>query len=104
MPIIRLLAGTLRMTGLPPLPRGHRRRSPETAKKKIAPPPDEKAVVAALASKDHTEYDRLRAGVAETFGVRVGTLDDKVEALRKKRRRRTIRTCCHTGRSSRGLS
>ena len=56
----------------------------KTAKKKIAPPPDEKALVAALARKDHTEYDRVRAELAETLGVRVGTLDDKVEALRKK--------------------
>jgi putative DNA primase/helicase len=47
--------------------------------------PDDKAVIAALASKDHTEYDRLRAGVAETLGVRVGTLDEKVEALRKQK-------------------
>jgi hypothetical protein len=42
-------------------------------------------VIAALASKDHTEYDRLRTGVAETLGVRVGTLDDKVEAMRAAR-------------------
>ena len=54
------------------------------AEKKIVPPPDEKALVAALARKDHTEYDRVRAELAETLGVRVGTLDDKVEALRKK--------------------
>ena len=56
----------------------------QAAEKKIVPPPDEKALVAALARKDHTEYDRVRAGLAETLGVRVGTLDDKVEALRKK--------------------
>ena len=56
----------------------------KTAKKKIAPPPDEKALIAALAHKDHTEYDRVRGDLAETLGVRVGTLDDKVEALRKK--------------------
>jgi Protein of unknown function (DUF3631) len=54
------------------------------AEKKITPPPDEKTLVEALARKDHTEYDRLRGDVAETLGVRVGTLDDKVEALRKK--------------------
>ena len=47
--------------------------------------PDDKAVIAALARKDRTEYDRLRADVAETLGVRVGTLDDKVEALRAER-------------------
>src|SRR5260221_14664875 len=46
--------------------------------------PDDKAVIAALARKDRAEYDRLRADVAETLGVRVGTLDDKVEALRVK--------------------
>ena len=47
--------------------------------------PDDKAVIAALARKDHTEYDRLRADVAETLGIRVGTLDDKVETLRSER-------------------
>jgi putative DNA primase/helicase len=54
------------------------------AEKKIAPPPDEKALIAALARKDHTEYDRVRSGLAETLGMRVGTLDEKVEALRRK--------------------
>jgi len=49
-----------------------------------APQPNEKALVEALARKDHTEYDRLRGDVAETLGVRVGTLDDKVEMWRKK--------------------
>jgi hypothetical protein len=47
--------------------------------------PDDKAVIAALASKDHTEYDRIRIGVAETLGVRASTLDDKVEAVRAAR-------------------
>src|SRR6266545_4263477 len=55
------------------------------AEKKITKPPDEKALVEALARKDHTEYDKVRSEVAETLGVRVGTLDDKVEALRKKK-------------------
>jgi putative DNA primase/helicase len=41
-------------------------------------------LIEALARKDHTEYDRMRADLAETFGIRVGTLDDKVEAIRKK--------------------
>jgi Protein of unknown function (DUF3631) len=54
------------------------------AEKKIAPPPDEKALVEALARKDHTTYDHMRADLAETLGIRVGTLDDKVEAIRKK--------------------
>jgi putative DNA primase/helicase len=54
------------------------------AEKKSEKPPDEGALVKALASKDHTEYDRLRAEVADTLGIRVGTLDDKVEASRKK--------------------
>jgi putative DNA primase/helicase len=54
------------------------------AEKKIAPPPDEKALIAALARKDHIEYDRMRADLAETLGMRVGTLDDRVEALRRK--------------------
>jgi hypothetical protein len=47
-------------------------------------PPDERALVAALARKDHTEYDRMRSELADTLGIRVGTLDDKVEAVRKK--------------------
>jgi putative DNA primase/helicase len=54
------------------------------AEKEIAPPPDEKALIAALARKDYAEYDRVRADLAETLGMRVGTLDGKVEALRKK--------------------
>jgi hypothetical protein len=54
------------------------------AEKKITPPPDEKALLEALARKDQTEYDRVRGELAETLGMRVGTLDDKVETLRKK--------------------
>jgi len=41
--------------------------------------------VEALARKDFTEYDRLRVPVAETLGIRLGTLDDKVEAAREAR-------------------
>jgi putative DNA primase/helicase len=48
------------------------------------PRPDDKTLIAALARKDHTEYDRVRSELAETLGIRVGTLDDKVEAIRKK--------------------
>jgi putative DNA primase/helicase len=48
--------------------------------------PDDKVLIEALARKDHTEYDRMRADLAETLRIRVGTLDDKVEAIRKKRR------------------
>src|SRR5262245_21194049 len=47
-------------------------------------PPDEQALVEALARKGHTEYDRMRSDLADTLGIRVGTLDDKVEATRKK--------------------
>src|SRR5262245_46230983 len=54
------------------------------AEKQTTAPPNEKALVEALARKDHTEYDRMRVEVAETLGIRVGTLDDKVEAIRKK--------------------
>src|SRR5262249_31232381 len=53
--------------------------------KELAPPPDEKTLVEALAAKDHTEYDRVRSDVAKTLGIRVGTLDDEVAAVRKKR-------------------
>jgi hypothetical protein len=45
----------------------------KSAEKQISPAPDERAVVAALARKDHTEYDRVRSEVAETLGIRVGT-------------------------------
>src|SRR5215510_13038178 len=45
------------------------------AEKELAPPPDEKALVEALAAKDHTEYDRVRRPVAKKLGIRVGTLD-----------------------------
>jgi putative DNA primase/helicase len=54
------------------------------AEKRVAPRPDDKALIEALARKDHTDYDRMRVDLAETLGIRVGTLDDKVEALRKK--------------------
>jgi putative DNA primase/helicase len=54
------------------------------AEKEFAPPPDEKALVEALARKDRTEYDRMRVELAKTLGMRVGTLDDKVDAWRKK--------------------
>jgi hypothetical protein len=55
------------------------------AEKRTTTPPNEKALVEALARKDHTDYDRMRVEVAETLGIRVGTLDDKVEAVRQKR-------------------
>ena len=47
------------------------------AEKQTTPAPNERALVEALARKDFTEYDRLRVPVAETLGIRVGTLDDK---------------------------
>ena len=59
-------------------------RTKRAAEKQIAPPPDEKALIEALARKDQAEYDSVRADVAETLGIRVGTLDGKVDALRKK--------------------
>jgi len=49
-------------------------------------PPDEKAVINALARKDHTEYDRVRGEVAKELGIRKGTLDEKVEARREELR------------------
>ena len=55
------------------------------AEKKTAAPPDEKALIEALARRDHTEYDRMRSEVAETLGIRVGTLDDKVAEVRRRR-------------------
>jgi putative DNA primase/helicase len=53
--------------------------------KQAGPRPDDKTLIEALARKDHTEYDRLRGDVAETLGIRVGTLDDKVETVRAER-------------------
>jgi putative DNA primase/helicase len=55
------------------------------AEKQVAKPPDEKALIEALSRKDHTEYDRMRSEVADTLGMRVGTLDEKVEAVRRGR-------------------
>jgi putative DNA primase/helicase len=55
------------------------------AEKQAGPRPDDKTLIEALARKDHTEYDRLRGDLAETLGIRVGTLDDRVEAVRAKR-------------------
>jgi hypothetical protein len=57
------------------------------AEKKTAPRPDDKTLIETLARKDHTEYDRMRSEVAETLGIRVGTLDDKVAAVRRERAR-----------------
>jgi Protein of unknown function (DUF3631) len=54
------------------------------AEKQTTPLPNEKALVEALARKGHTEYDRMRVDVAKTLGIRVGTLDDKVEAVHKR--------------------
>jgi hypothetical protein len=55
------------------------RHSPSERPRRRQAPPNEKALVEALARKDHTEYDRMRSEVAETLGIRVGTLDDKVD-------------------------
>ena len=41
--------------------------------------------IAKLAGLTHFEYDRMRSEVADRLGIRVSTLDDKVEALRKRR-------------------
>jgi len=58
-------------------------------------PPDEKAVINALARKDHTEYDRLRAEAAKALGIRKGTLDDKVEAKREELRESAVEVPAH---------
>ena len=55
----------------------------KAAEKSTTPPPDEGAVIEALARKSDTEYDKVRSEVAETLGIRVGTLDDRVAALRE---------------------
>jgi putative DNA primase/helicase len=60
------------------------RDAKKQTEKPAAPRPDDKVLIEALARKDHTEYDRVRSELAETLGIRVGTLDDKVEAIRKK--------------------
>src|SRR5262249_54731436 len=53
------------------------------AEKNTTPPPDEGAVIEALARKGDLEYDKVRAGIAETLGIRVSTLDDKVAARKE---------------------
>ena len=55
----------------------------KAAEKQIGKPPDEAALVEALARKSDTEYDKVRGEVAETFGIRVSTLDSKVAARRE---------------------
>jgi hypothetical protein len=57
------------------------------AEKQTEKLPDERALIETLASKDHTEYDRMRSELADTLGIRLGTLDAKVGAIRKKRKR-----------------
>jgi putative DNA primase/helicase len=54
------------------------------AERQLAPPPDQNVLIEELARRDRTEYDRMRVELAKTLGIRVGTLDDKVGALRKK--------------------
>jgi hypothetical protein len=51
----------------------------------VGNPPDEAVLVEALACKTDIEYDKVRSEVAETLGIRVGTLDDKVAEVRRKR-------------------
>ena len=55
----------------------------KAAEKQVAPPPNEAALVEALARKTDIEYDKVRSEVAETLGIRVTTLDDKVAARRE---------------------
>jgi Protein of unknown function (DUF3631) len=53
--------------------------------KQMAPPPGVAAVAEALAARDEVFYDRVRSDVADTLGIRVGTLDDRREAARAER-------------------
>jgi hypothetical protein len=76
------LAPRCRKGAIHPIIRSPRRRSRAASPARRCP--DEKALIEALARKDYAEYDRVRADLAETLGMRVGTLDGKVEALRKK--------------------
>jgi hypothetical protein len=55
----------------------------KAVEKQIAPAPDEGVLIEALAKKTDVEYDKVRAEVAETLGIRVTTLDDKVAARRE---------------------
>ena len=55
----------------------------KAAEKQVAPPPNEAVLVEALARKSDTEYDKVRGEVAETLGIRVSTLDDKVAARKE---------------------
>ena len=53
-------------------------------------------MINALARKDHTEYDRLRAEAAKALGIRKGTLDDKVEAKREELRESAVEVPAHS--------
>src|SRR5215471_10718931 len=55
----------------------------KAAEKQVGKPPDEAVLVEALACKTDIEYDKVRSEVAETLGIRVTTLDDKVAARRE---------------------
>jgi putative DNA primase/helicase len=54
----------------------------KAAENNIPPPPKAEEVIATLASKPAEEYDQVRGSVAETLGIRVGTLDERVQATR----------------------
>src|SRR5262245_17000525 len=54
----------------------------KAAEKQLAPTPDEEALIQALARKTDTDYDKVRSDVAQSLGIRVSTLDDKVAAFR----------------------
>jgi hypothetical protein len=58
-------------------------------------PPNEDALISALARKDTAEYDRVRAEVAESLGIRRGTLDDLVDARREELKTETVGEPAH---------
>jgi putative DNA primase/helicase len=55
----------------------------KAAEKNLSPPPNEDVLISQLARKDQAEYDKVRAEIAETLGIRKITLDEKVDARRE---------------------
>src|SRR5262249_45495379 len=71
------------MAGWPPSPKDPTRPWPQRRRRSRWEPPDEAVLVEALACKTDIEYDKVRGEVAETLGIRVSTLDDKVAARKE---------------------
>jgi putative DNA primase/helicase len=67
----------------------------KAAEKNLSPPPNEEALINQLARKDQAEYDKVRADIAETLGIRKITLDEKVDARREELKTEAIGEPAH---------